>query len=43
MMNKLADQGGFVGRKVNHSTRQTFANTLIQAGRPTTEVADLAG
>lgn len=43
IMNNLAETGGLEGRKVNHSTRKTFATTLIQAGRPPTEVAHLAG
>ncbi|XP_053379635.1 uncharacterized protein LOC123536945 [Mercenaria mercenaria] len=43
IMNVLAERGNIEGRKVNHSTRKTFAATLIQAGRPPTEVAQLAG
>jgi hypothetical protein len=31
------------GRKVNHSTRKTFATTLRQSDRPITEVAQLGG
>ena len=42
-MNNLAEKGELEGRNVNHSTSKTFATTLIQAGRPPTEVAHLAG
>jgi hypothetical protein len=31
------------GKKVNHSTRKTFATTLRQSDRPITEVAQLGG
>ena len=43
MMNLMADQGGLTGRKVNHSTRKTFATTLVHTGLPPTEVAHLGG
>ena len=42
-MSSLAARGNLKGRKVNHSTRKTFAQTLVQAGRPPTEVAHLGG
>lgn len=42
-MKELAELGELEGRKRNHSTRKTFATTLVQAGRPPTEIAALAG
>lgn len=41
MMKEMAGQAELMGRKVNHSTRKTFACTLLQADRPNTEVAQL--
>ena len=35
--------GDIKGRKVNHSTRKTFATSLVQAGVPPTEIAQLGG
>lgn len=43
MMMVIAEKGDLQGRKVNHSTRKTFATALVQAGRPPTEVAHLGG
>lgn len=43
IMKQLAEKGRLEGRKVNHSTRKTFAQTLVQAGRPPTEIAHLGG
>ena len=43
MMNLMADKGGLIGRKVNHSTRKTFAMPLVQAGHPPTEVVHSGG
>lgn len=43
MMNLMAEKGGLPGRKVNHSTRKTFATTLVHAGLPPTEIAHLGG
>ncbi|KAL4216904.1 hypothetical protein ACF0H5_023364 [Mactra antiquata] len=43
MMSVLAEKGDLQGRKVNHSTRKTFATALVQAGWPPTEVAHLGG
>lgn len=40
-MKEMAEQAELMGRKVNHSTRKTFACTLLQADRPNTEVAQL--
>ncbi|XP_060590360.1 uncharacterized protein LOC132745448 isoform X1 [Ruditapes philippinarum] len=42
-MKELAEKGQLEGRKVNHSTRKTFAQILVQAGRPPTEIAHLGG
>ena len=42
-MKSLAVDGNLKGRKVNHSTRKTFATTLVHAGLPPTEVAQLGG
>ena len=42
-MNLMAEKGGLMGRKVNHSTRKTFATTLVHAGVPPTEVVHLGG
>lgn len=43
MMKNLATQAEIMGRKVNHSTRKTFASALLQSDRPNTEVAQLGG
>ena len=43
MMTLMANEGGLMGRKVNYSTRKTFATTLVHAGLPPTEVAHLGG
>lgn len=43
IMNTMAEKGGLTGRKVNHSSRKTFATSLVQAGLPPTEVAHLGG
>ena len=43
MMKMMANQAQLSGRKVNHSTRKTFASTLLQSDRPVTEVAQLGG
>ena len=43
IMNEISKKGDLKGRKVNHSTRKTFATTLVQAGLPPTEVAHLGG
>ena len=43
IMNDISKRGSLMGRKVNHSTRKTFATSLIQAGLPPTEVAHLGG
>ena len=39
----MAERANIQGRKVNHSGRKTFATTLLQNGRPITEVAQLGG
>jgi len=39
----MALNADLYGRKVNHSTRKTFATTLLQSDRPITEVAQLGG
>jgi hypothetical protein len=39
----MAEKANLEGRKVNYSTRKTFAQTLVRAGRPPTEVAHLGG
>lgn len=41
MMKTMASNAELSGRKVNHSTRKTFATTLLQSDRPITEVAQL--
>ncbi|VDI49717.1 Hypothetical predicted protein [Mytilus galloprovincialis] len=43
MMKMMANQAQLSGRKVNHSTRKTFASSLLQSERPITEVAQLGG
>ena len=43
IMNDISKKGELMGRKVNHSTRKTFATTLVQAGLPPTEIAHLGG
>ncbi|XP_069109889.1 uncharacterized protein KIAA1958-like [Argopecten irradians] len=43
MMPRMAEQGQLQGRKVNHSTRKTFATSLVQAGVTPNEVAHLGG
>ncbi|CAC5422257.1 unnamed protein product [Mytilus coruscus] len=43
MMKTMAVTAELYGRKVNHSTRKTFATTLLQSERPVTEVAQLGG
>ncbi|XP_071139884.1 uncharacterized protein [Mytilus edulis] len=43
MMKTMAETAELYGRKVNHSTRKTFATTLLQSERPVTEVAQLGG
>ena len=42
MMNVLAEEGELEGRNVNHTCRKTCAATLVQAGRPATEISQLA-
>ena len=37
----MAEKANLQGRKVNHSGRKTFTTTLLQNGRPITEVAQL--
>ncbi|VDH93354.1 Hypothetical predicted protein [Mytilus galloprovincialis] len=37
----MAETAELYGRKVNHSTRKTFATALLQLKRPVTEVAQL--
>ena len=39
----MANAADILGRKVNHSTRKTFATTLLHSDRPTTEVAQFGG
>jgi hypothetical protein len=41
MMKSMATIAEITGRKVNHSTRKTFASTLLHADRQITEVAQL--
>lgn len=41
MMKSIAKIAEITGRKVNHSTRKTFAATLLHADRQNTEVAQL--
>ena len=41
MLNDISRKGELKGRKVNHSTRKTFATSLVQAGLPPTEDAHL--
>ena len=43
MMKSMATIAEITGRKVNHSTRKTFASTLFHADRQITEVAQLGG
>ena len=43
MMKTMTLAADLYGRKVNHSTRKTFATTLLQSDRPITEVAQLEG
>lgn len=43
IMPDIAAKAQLQGRKVNHSCRKTFAQTLVNAGRPPTEVAHLGG
>ncbi|XP_071177505.1 uncharacterized protein KIAA1958-like [Mytilus edulis] len=43
MMKMMANQAQLSGRKVNHSTRKTFASSLLQSERPITEVAQFGG
>lgn len=43
MMRAMANLGELEGRKTNHSTRKTFATTLLDADIPNTEVAQLGG
>lgn len=43
MIKTMAEKANLQGRKVNHSGRKTFATTLLQNGRPITEVAQLGG
>ncbi|XP_052068999.1 uncharacterized protein LOC127708190 [Mytilus californianus] len=43
IMKNMAERGELQGRKVNHSGRKTFATTLLQSGKPVTEVAQLGG
>lgn len=39
MIKSMAEKENLQVRKVNHSGRKTFATTLLQNGRPITEVA----
>ncbi|XP_063399089.1 zinc finger MYM-type protein 2-like [Mytilus trossulus] len=43
IMKDMASKCDLQGRKVNHSSRKTFGQTLLNGGRPLTEVADLGG
>ncbi|CAC5362320.1 unnamed protein product [Mytilus coruscus] len=43
IMKMMASQAQLSGRKVNHSTRKTFASSLRHSERPVTEVAQLGG
>ena len=43
MMKTMATDAKLSGRKVNHSTRKTFATTLLHSDRANTEVAQLGG
>lgn len=43
MMKTMANLGELEGRKTNHSTRKTFATTLLDADLPNTDVAQLGG
>ena len=43
MMKSIASLGELEGRKTNHSTRKTFATTLLDADIPITEIAQLGG
>ena len=43
MMKSMATIAEITGRKVNHSTRKTFASSLLHADRQITEVAQLGG
>jgi len=43
MMKSIASLGELEGRKSNHSTRKTFATTLLDAYIPNTEVPQLGG
>ena len=43
MMKSIASLGELEGRKTNHSTRKTFATTLLDADVPNSEVAQLGG
>ncbi|XP_063418164.1 uncharacterized protein LOC134700948 [Mytilus trossulus] len=43
MMKTMAEAAQLYGRKVNHSTRKTFATSLLHSERPPTEVAQLGG
>ena len=42
-MKSIASLGELEGRKTNHSTRKTFATTLLDADVPNSEVAQLGG
>ncbi|XP_076070355.1 uncharacterized protein KIAA1958-like [Mytilus galloprovincialis] len=43
MMKTMAEAAQLYGRKVNHSTRKTFATSLLHSERLPTEVAQLGG
>lgn len=42
-MKDMVEKGNIQRPKVNHSGRKTFATTLLQGGKPITEVAQLGG
>jgi len=43
IMKDMVEKGNIQRPKVNHSGRKTFATTLLQGGKPITEVAQLGG